>query len=61
MSDFEFNERVRTVLRHDEMVEALKEIIDWHHNPTKYPPYWVRTTFIDKCSQLVAKAEGRQS
>jgi|LakMenE18May11ns_1017448.scaffolds.fasta_scaffold9014091_1 hypothetical protein len=61
MSDSEFNERVRTVLRHDEMVEALKKIIDWHHNPTKYPPYWVRTTFIDKCSQLVAKAEGRQS
>jgi hypothetical protein len=59
MSDSEFNERVRTVLRHDEMLEALKLFYDWSKNVTKYPPYWVQTTFVDKCSEIIAKAEGR--
>jgi len=59
MSDSEFDERVRTVLRHDEMLEALKLFCDWSKNPTKYPPYWMATTFVDKCSQIIAKAEGR--
>jgi hypothetical protein len=70
MSESGFNEPVDPIerlargfglvmLRHDEMLEALRQIIDWLHNPTKYPPYGVRTTFIDKCSQLIAKAEWR--
>ena len=42
-----------------EMLEALKLFSDWSKNPTKYPPYWVQTTFVDKCSEIIAKAEGR--
>jgi len=43
-----------------EMLEALKLFYDWSKNGTKYPPYWLQTTFVDKCSEIIAKAEGRQ-
>jgi hypothetical protein len=42
-----------------EMLEALKLFYDWSKNVTKYPPYWLQTTFVDKCSEIIAKAEGR--
>ena len=42
-----------------EMLEALKLFYDWSKNVTKYPPYWLRTNFVDKCSEIIAKAEGR--
>jgi hypothetical protein len=42
-----------------EMLQTLKLFYDWSKNVTKYPPYWVRTTFVDKCSEIIAKAEGR--
>jgi hypothetical protein len=43
-----------------EMLQTLKLFYDWSKNGTKYPPYWLRTTFVDKCSEIIAKAEGRQ-
>jgi len=43
-----------------EMLQTLKLFYDWSKNVTKYPPYWVQTTFVDKCSEIIAKAEGRQ-
>jgi hypothetical protein len=42
-----------------EMLQTLKLFYDWSKYVTKYPPYWVRTTFVDKCSEIIAKAEGR--
>jgi hypothetical protein len=42
-----------------EMLQTLKLFYDWSKNVTKYPPYWVQTTFVDKCSEIIAKAEGR--
>lgn len=41
-----------------EMLQTLKLFYDWSKNVTKYPPYWVQTTFVDKCSEIIAKAEG---
>jgi hypothetical protein len=49
----------RLIAAAPEMLEALKLFYDWSKNVTKYPPYWVQTTFVDKCSEIIAKAEGR--
>jgi hypothetical protein len=43
-----------------EMLQTLKLFYDWSKNGTKYPQYWLQTTFVDKCSEIIAKAEGRQ-
>jgi hypothetical protein len=49
----------RLIAAAPEMLQTLKLFYDWSKNGTKYPPYWLRTTFVDKCSEIIAKAEGR--